>query len=191
MNLEHMPSLDEDELNLLGNLLEDEYERQDSFDFFATHGALTALLISPKEFETQTLYDLMFEEKPSFSDQESSQLTDLINKLSREISSWLDTGQDFPIPCELTLNVEEDEDAAPLESWAMGFISVMLSQEEDWYQNDEEKVAQWLFPLMYASGLFLEEEEMANIDEDETLSHQVCSHIPANIVELYLHYHSK
>lgn len=191
MNLEHLPALDEDELNLLGNLLEDECERQDSFDFFAIHGALTAAIISPEAYQIQDLYGLAFEIPPKFSQQEQTELDRLITKLAREISSWLDTGEDFPIPCELDLNVEDDEDASPLESWASGFISQVLAQERAWYAREEEKVAQWLFPLMYASGLFLEEEEMAEIDEDEALSRQVCSHIPANLVELYLHYHSK
>lgn len=191
MNLEHMPALEEEELNLLGNLLEDECERQDSFDFFATHGALTALLVSPQDFELEALYNLVFEEEPSFSQDEQKNIDELINKLKREITAWLDTGQDFPIPCDLNLSVEEDEDSAPLENWCVGFISVMLSQQDAWYAKEEEKVAKWLFPLMYASGLFLEEEEMAQIDEDEELSNQVCSHIPANVIELYLLYHGQ
>ncbi len=191
MNLEHIPTLNEEELNQLGNLLENEYEQQDSLDFFATHGALSALLLSPKAYHIEQLQDLMFTQKPDYSTEEQALLISLLNKLSIEISAYLDSGEDFPIPCELSLELEDDEeDIAPLQSWCTGFVAVVLAQEDDWYnKQDENLTAQLLFPILYASGLFLEEEEMAQIDADAALSNQVCSHIPANITELYLLYH--
>ncbi|MFY9180250.1 MAG: YecA family protein [Venatoribacter sp.] len=189
MNLNDIPSLDEDELEILGTLLEEEAERQDSFDFFAVHGLITALVSSPETFEVKTVWELAFEENTGFSKEQKEQLTHLFNKLAKEIQAWLDSGQDFPVPCELTLLEEEDEDSA-LESWALGFMSAVLLQEESWYGEHEEKVAQHLFPIMYASGLFLDEPEMAEIDEDVDLSNQLCGNIPAAVVELYLLLHA-
>ena len=61
--------------------------------------------------------------------------------------------------------------------------------EEAWYADREDLVAQHLFPIMYASGLFMDEPEMADIDEDAELSDQICGNIPAAIVELYLMMH--
>src|SRR5690554_4119330 len=160
VDLNSIPSLDDEELETLGTLLEEEAERQDSFDFFAVHGLITALVSGPELFDAKTVWELAFEDNTGFKKEEKEQLTVLFTKLAKEIQAWLDSGQDFPVPCELTLLEEEDEDSA-LESWALGFMSVVLLQEESWYAEHEEKVAEHLFPIMYASGLFLDEPEMA------------------------------
>jgi uncharacterized protein len=73
----------------------------------------------------------------------------------------------------------------------MGFMTGVLLQEEQWYARNEETVAQHLFPIMYASGLFMDEPEMADIDEDVDLSNQMCANIPAAVVELYLMLHAE
>ena len=46
-DLNSIPALTEEELERLGTLLEDEAERNDSFDFFAVHGFITGLLTGP------------------------------------------------------------------------------------------------------------------------------------------------
>ncbi len=188
-DLNSIPSLNEDELETLGVLLEDEAERQDSFDFFAVHGLITALITGPVEFSVQQVWDCAFDEQLGFSKAEKEQVNTLLLKLAKEIQAWLDSGQDFPVPADLTLVDEEEE--PPLESWAMGFMTGVLLQEAQWYARDEETVARHLFPVMYASGLFMDEPEMEDIDDDIDLSNQMCSNIPAAIVELYLMLHAE
>ena len=186
-----IPALDEDELELLGQMLEDEFERQESFDFFEAHGLLTGLKTGPIELDWPQIYDIIFPEKTAFNDKELDQVQRLLRKLSYEIQAWLDSGQDFPVPCDLTLQVEDDdEEGSPLEAWAAGFMAGVLQNEEVWYANDEEKMAEWIFPIMYASGLFVDEPEMAEIDEDEALSEQMCVNIPPAIIEMFLHFHA-
>jgi len=186
-----IPALDEDELGLLGQMLEDEMERQESFDFFEAHGLLTALKTGPAPLEWPEIYDIIFPEKTAFSDKKLEQVKRLLTKLSYEIQAWLDSGQDFPVPCDLTLQVEDDdEEGAAIEGWAAGFMAGILQNEAAWYGDDEEKMAEWIFPIMYVSGLFSEEPEMAEIDEDETLSNQMCVNIPPAIVEMFLHFHA-
>ncbi|MFK4751219.1 YecA family protein [Oceanobacter antarcticus] len=188
-DLNDIPAMTENELETLGVLLEDEAERQDSFDFFAVHGLITALLTGPVEFDIQRVWDCAFDEKLGFTSVEKATVTELLGKMIREIRAWLDSGQDFPVPSELTLADEEDE--PPIESWAIGFMTGVMLQEEDWYNRDEENVAESLFPIMYASGLFADEEEMADIDDDIELSDQVCGGIPAAVIDLYLFFHSQ
>lgn len=186
-----IPALDEDELELLGQMLEDEFERQESFDFFEAHGLITAIKTGPVELEWSEIYDIIFPEKTAFNDKELDQVQRLLRKLSYEIQAWLDSGQDFPVPCDLTLQVEDDdEEGSPLEAWAAGFMAGVLQNEEAWYAKDEEKMAEWVFPIMYASGLFVDEPEMAEIDEDDTLSDQMCVNIPPAIIEMFLHFHA-
>lgn len=183
-DLNSIPALSEEELENLDALLEDEAERNDSFDFFAMHGLITGLLAGPTEFSLDEIWQGAFEEQTGFSKDEKTSLNDLLAKLSKEIQAWLDSGQDFPVPTELSL--QDDEEEPPLESWAMGFMTAVLIHEESWYENNEEAVAQHLFPLMYASGLFMDEPEMADIDEDAELSDQICNNIPGAVIELYL-----
>lgn len=186
-----IPALDEDELELLGQMLEDEVERQESFDFFEAHGLLTALKTGPIELEWTQIYSIIFPEPPSFNNEQLERVQRLLRKLSYEIQAWLDYGEDFPIPCDLTLQVEDDDDeGAAIEAWAAGFMAGVLQNEEEWYRKDEEKMAEWLFPVMYASGLFADEKEMADIDEDEELSNQMCVNIPPAIIEMFLHFHA-
>lgn len=186
-----IPALDEDELELLGQMLEDEFDRQESFDFFEAHGLITAIKTGPVELEWSEIYDIIFPEKTAFNDKELDQVQRLLRKLSYEIQAWLDSGQDFPVPCDLTLQVEDDdEEGSPLEAWAAGFMAGVLQNEETWYAKDEEKMAEWVFPIMYASGLFSDEAEMTDIDEDDVLSDQMCVNIPPAIIEMFLHFHA-
>jgi len=186
-----IPALDEDELELLGQMLEDELERQDSFDFFEAHGLLTALKTGPIDLDWPAIYDIIFPEKTAFTSEQLEKVQRLLRKLSFEIQAWLDYGEDFPVPCELTLQVEDDDDeGAAIEAWAAGFMAGVLHNEEAWYSKGEEQMAQWIFPIMYASGLFVDEPEMAEIDEDDTLSNQMCVNIPPAVIEMFLHFHA-
>ncbi|GGY32773.1 hypothetical protein GCM10011297_02140 [Bacterioplanes sanyensis] len=186
-DLNSIPALSEEALETLGLLLEKEAEQQDSFDFFAMHGLLTALAVSPLPFSLDDVFASAFDDQLSLSKPEQQQLRQLLGELATEVQAWLDSGVDFPVPAELTLVDEEDE--PPLESWAMGFMTAVLLQEETWYAQEEDKVAQGLFPIMYASGLFMDEAEMADIDEDIELSDRMCGNIPAAVIELYLLLH--
>ena len=189
-DLNSIPALSENELETLGVLLEEEAERQDSFDFFAIHGLITALLTGPVPFDMDTVWECAFDDKLGFSADEKKTVDTLMKKLAREIQAWLDSGEDFPVPAELTL-VDDEEDEPPLESWAIGFMTGVMLNEEEWYAREEEEVAQLLFSIMYASGLFADEEEMADIDDDVDLSNQVCGAIPASVIDMYLFFHSQ
>jgi uncharacterized protein len=186
-----IPALDEDELELLGQMLEDECERQESFDFFEAHGLITAIKTGPIDIEWPEIYAMIFPEKTAFTAAQLERVQRLLRKLSYEIQAWLDYGEDFPIPCDLTLQVEDDdEEGAALEAWAAGFMAGILQNEAAWYAKDEEKMAEWIFPIMYASGLFAEEAEMAEIDEDGDLSDQMCNNIPPAVIEMFLYFHA-
>lgn len=188
-DLNDIPALNEDELETLGVLLEEEADRQDSFDFFAVHGLITGLLTGPVPFSSELVWGCAFDEALGFSKTQKTKVDQLISKLAKEIQAWLDSGQDFPVPAELTLVDEEEE--PPLESWAIGFMTAVMLHEEEWYSREESKVAECLFSLMYASGLFADEPEMADIDEDLSLSNQVCQGIPPAVIDLYLHFHGQ
>lgn len=189
-----IPALDEDELETLGLMLEEEAEKQDSLDFFEVHGLLTAWKTGPVDASIDQIKDIIFDQTPSFDADKQKTFDQLLIKLANEIQAWLDSGHDFPVPCDLSLEAsiseDDDEDVSPIELWGSGFMTAVIMWEDQWYAKEEEQVANFLFPIMYASGLFAEEPEMEEIDDNIEMSNQMCANIPAAIIELFLHFHS-
>ena len=186
-----IPALEEDELEFLGQFLKTQTEQQEAFDFFETHGFLTAIHTGPVSAQWDEIYEVLFPEGPKGNATDIKGARQLLKKLSAEIQAWLDSGQDFPVPCDLTLEVDEhEEDSAAIEAWSAGFMAAVLRWDQSWYAKQEDQVAEYVFPIMYASGLFADEHDMADIDDDLNLSNQMCNNIPPSVIELFLHYHA-
>lgn len=183
-------ALNEDQLETLALFLEDQAEEADGLDFFSLHGLLTANAITPSPLKLDELFALIFNGAPKWeSDAQQAEITQLVQLLQREIIELVESGQTFPVPCDLNVEGDEDGEAAPLENWSVGFMLLTLEQQDAWYGKHEENAAELLFPILYASGLNAEDEAFADIDEDENLSLQVCASIPENVIDLFLLYH--
>jgi uncharacterized protein len=182
-------ALNEDQLETLALFLEDQAEAAEGLDFFALHGLLTANAVSPSTLSTLDLLPMIFNGEPQWgSASEKDNITSLINLLQKEIIELVESGQSFPVPCDLNVEADEDGEAAPLENWAIGFILLSIEQHEQWYGKHEENAAELLFPVVYASGLNADDDAFADIDDDEDLSLQVCASIPDNVIDLFLLY---
>jgi len=185
-------ALDEDQLETLALFLEEQAEQADGLDFFALHGLLTANAVGPTPLNWDELLSFTFNETPNWSSpQQESEILRLIKTLQKEVVELVESGQSFPVPCDLNVEADEDGEAAPLESWAVGFMLLSLEQTDAWYGEHEENAAELLFPILYASGLNAEDEAFADIDDDAKLSKQVCASIPDNVVDLFLMYHGE
>lgn len=183
-------ALNEDQLETLALFLEDHAEQADGLDFFALHGLLTANAVTPQPLSLDGLLTLIFNGAPEFkSTAQKADITQLIQLLQKEIIELVESGQSYPVPCDLNVEADEDGEAAPLENWAVGFMLLSLEQQDAWYGKHEENAAELLFPILYASGLNADDEAFADIDEDENLSLQVCASIPENVIDLFLLYH--
>jgi uncharacterized protein len=183
----HHEALSEEELNTLGYYLEEEAQERDALDFFATHGLMTALSINPQPNDFNILWSLIFEQPPIFENTEQENtIKAILLKLWHEIDSLLSEAEEFPVPCELTVEVEDDEEIAPLESWAQGFMEGLMYQQDSWFKNKEAEIAEQLLPIHYASGFFSDEPEMQEIDNNLELSKQVCEALPSAVTDLYL-----
>lgn len=182
-------ALNEDQLETLALFLEDQAEDAEGLDFFALHGLLTANAVSPKTLSIDALMPMIFNGEPQWpSNQVKTEISQLIKLLQKEIIELVESGQSFPVPCDLNVEGDEDGEAAPLENWAIGFILISIEQHDDWYGKHEENAAELLFPIVYASGLNADDDAFADIDEDEDLSLQVCASIPDNVIDLFLLY---
>ncbi|MFT5593196.1 MAG: hypothetical protein ACI8SR_001568 [Oceanicoccus sp.] len=182
-------ALNEDQLETLALFLEDQAEDAEGLDFFALHGLLTANAVSPITLSVNDLLPMIFNGEARWeSTKEKDSIIDLISILQKEIIELVESGQSFPVPCDLNVEADEDGEAAPLENWSIGFILLSIEQHSTWYGKHEENAAELLFPIVYASGLNAEDDAFADIDEDEDLSLQVCASIPDNIIDLFLLY---
>ena len=180
----------EAELDQLEAFLFSSAVSEDSLDLIGTHGLLCALNISPTKVPEQEWLDLLFDSEPKWESAEQKELIiGLLRKLNFTIGQDLYNDQETLLPCELTLDIDEDEDGPELTIWAQSFMEGVFIREEDWFGTDEETVAGLLLPIMVASELF-DDEEILEIRQDRALSEEMAEQIPELLVDLYLYYHS-
>lgn len=183
------PALNEDELETLGLFLEEEYDAREALDFFGAHGLLTALSAGPIEKNTLEAMEIIFEQPAEYKDaSEQQQIQSLLEKLHKEIRETLNNGGSFLVPCELTLEVEHEDDESPLQQWCAGFMEGCFINQEAWYAKEPELIAELMLPIMYASGLFDDEQEMQDIEANLKLENQLLNEIPDLITDLYLEF---
>lgn len=180
----------EAELDQLEAFLFSSAVSEDSLDLIGTHGLLCALNISPTKVPEQEWLDLLFDSEPKWESAEQKELIiGLLRKLHFTIGQDLYNDQETLLPCELTLDADEDEDEPELTIWAQSFMEGVFMREEDWFGNDEETVAGLLLPIMVASELF-DDPEILEIRQDRALSEEMAEQIPELLVDLYLYYHA-
>lgn len=182
----------EAELDQLEAFLFSSAVSEDALDLIGTHGLLCAVNISPIKVPEQEWLDLLFDSEPNWeSDAQKADITGLLRKLNHTIGHDLYNDQETLLPCELTLDTDEDdeEDTTELTIWAQSFMEGVFMREEDWFGDDEETVAGMLLPIMVASELF-DDPEILEIRQDRALSEEMAEQIPELLVDLYLYYHA-
>ena len=83
------------------------------------------------------------------------------------------------------LNFPVDDEDESLLSWAQGFMEGVFLRESNWFDQQEEVVAEMLLPIMLASELF-EEAELNEMRKNKKLCQQLVEEIPDLITDLYL-----
>ena len=66
----------------------------------------------------------------------------------------------------------------------------MFLREEAWFNNDEELVSELLLPVMVGSGLFADQPEFIEIEEDQDMVEDMMEHIPGVLTQLFLLFHA-
>jgi uncharacterized protein len=191
MTLTSNIALTDDELDQLEEFLYSDQVSEDSLDLIGAHGLFCALNISPNPLDEADLNTLLFDTEPKWqSDEQKQTITSLLNRLYKEIGSNLYSDGEIELPCELSLDPEEDDDISPLAWWSQAFMEGVFTQEEDWFnKNTEQDVAEMLLPVMVASDLF-DEDDINKIRNDEKLCAEMCAQIPELLIDLYLYFHA-
>jgi uncharacterized protein len=191
MSLNTANTLSDAELDQLDDFLYSDHVSEDCLDLIGVHGLFCALNISSTPLAEETWLELVFDEAPKWaSDAQQKEIMSLLKRFYASIGANFYSDGEIELPCELSLDPEDDEDIAPLAWWSQAFMEGVFTQEDNWFANKaDDDVAQMLLPMMVASELF-DEDDINKIRDDENLCAEMCSQIPELLVDLYLHFHA-
>jgi uncharacterized protein len=191
MSLTAANTLTDSELDKLDDFLYSDHVSEDCLDLIGVHGLFCALNISPAPLAEETWLELVFDETPKWeSEAQQVEIMSLLKRFYSSIGANFYRDGEIDLPCELSLDPEEDEEIAPLAWWSQAFMEGVFTQEDNWFANKaDDDVAQMLLPMMVASELF-DEDDINKIRDDENLCAEMCSQIPELLVDLYLHFHA-
>lgn len=162
----------------------------DALDIIETHGFLCSMAVGPAPLALaeQEWLEFIFDTQPRFANQEEEkQIIALLSRLKGSIKYELASGNRLHLPCKLSLYPLPAE--APLRAWATGFMEGLMSDEEQWFDADEEAMAELTLPILVASGL-AEEEEIIQLEKDQALCDQLCRDIPETLTDIFLFFQS-
>ncbi len=180
--------LTEAEIEELDAFLFSERVPEDALDFLGLHGFLTALAVAPQPVPTAEWLSQVFDGEPDYaSADERQRIEGLILKELHAIGQELYNEEELGLPCELTLEPEDDEEEAALTVWCQGFMEAVFLRESEWFARDEQRIAELLLPMMVISGLF-DDPELSAMRDDDKLSEQLCEEVPEVVTDLYLFY---
>ena len=177
--------LTDNQIDQLDAYLLSDKVHEDALDYIALHGYLCALAISPAPQAEQEWLEQVMAETPVQED--SAERHEIFNLMRQELAflqDCLESDQDIDLPCDLTLELDEEDDCL-LEYWAQGFMELIFSQEEVWFSEQEEDVAECLLPFMLAAKLD-EDEELEELRRQPEFCQQLCEQIPELLQDLYL-----
>ncbi|MBL4743962.1 MAG: YecA family protein [Cycloclasticus sp.] len=162
--------------NLLADFFDSDELTDDAMYFLEMHGFLTALAVQPGSFsQQQIITEILADNKTSPA------ISTALIELQKDIEQALLKG-DFP---DIT-SAEEDEDSLTL--WSSGFMQGVFSQEDVWFAEHPEEVAELTLPILSCSELL--EEDLGDISQNDELLDDMADKIPDCVIGLYLLFNS-
>ena len=161
----------------------------EALDYMAGHGYLTALAISPVDVADAEWLQELFAEQPNYKDaEEQAAIEGTLRELKARLGRELASDEPLDMPCDLYL--DEEPDLSDIRSWCVGFMEGLFLREEDWFARDEELVSELLLPIMVGSGLFDDQPEFIEINQDTDMVDDMLEHIPDVLTQLFLLFHA-
>lgn len=165
----------------------DSDDNADGLSFVATHGFLTALTVGPVLPAQETWLAALFDDQPVAADPGlAAEITAALVAWQREIHATLYHGQPLALPCPLSIKLTEPTE---LNDWCVGFMEAMFMEEDRWYQDEEDTVADLTLPMVVLSDL-IDEPEIQPLRRDPKLARELAQQIPDVVTELYLLFHA-
>lgn len=165
---------------------------ENTFSSLECHGLICATAIYPGDIDEDEIYDIIFDTEITPPPTEFSALKQLIDQLINLVETGLEQGQAVTPPCSLEIgpsetNASGTEIDSPIRIWSAAFMQGVFLREPEWFDKDEDLVAQMSLPILVASDL-VESEEMQEIQNNQTLFNSLCKEIPNTLTDMYLFY---
>lgn len=152
-------------------------EDDEAINLFILLGYTTAQAISPQADSSPAwLSELLEEPKPPARLQELAELA----YQQAALGFYQGAGIELPFPNEWQ---EETEEA--IADWCAGFLQAVFEQEAFGLDQQEQPLAELLLPIMALSGLFAEEDDFAEIEEDPALLQAFAQQLPELLLDIY------
>lgn len=170
--------LTETEFNELDELLFHLSQADDEApNLFVVLGYITAQAMSPQAAPPCAWQTALFNQEPL-----PESLSDLMESAYRLAAQGFYQGAGIELPFT---NDWQEETEELITDWCAGFMQAVFEQEDLWFGQQEESLAELLLPIMALSGLFAEEEEFAEIEEDSELLQAFARQLPELLLDIY------
>ncbi len=173
--------LNDDQLEQLDELLTFFYSEEEDADLFITLGYVTAQALQPAEFDAAHWLKQLLS-KPVTGAQ-GEQLNNLLTLAAKAARQGFYQGGGIELPFNLDMETEDDENE--ITDWCAGFMQAIFEKEDTWFATNEHAIAELLIPIMALSGLFADEEEFIEIEEDPQLMGQLAKQLPDLLLDIY------
>lgn len=181
--------LTQHQIHKLEQLLES-HNPDDALNFTEVHGLMTALKAGPIPLEPAEKINFILYGDPTSNQAHpiADELISLLDTLERDISTQLLSGDTLKLPC--TLSLDHYDPNTSLQDWLTGFFDAFFLDEELWYKENEEDLAQILLPF-FACFDELEDGELEKIRANKNLLQKMANEIPFALQDLYLFFNNR
>ncbi|ODC03986.1 hypothetical protein BFW38_11000 [Terasakiispira papahanaumokuakeensis] len=188
--------LDDEAFNRLAEQLaaitgvEDEHDL--TTDVMAAHGFMVAEALQPAPLERTALLPALLEETDDIPEAQQIALCDVLLQFAERARQAFYLGHSIELPFDLNWEAGSEADIG---DWSAGFMQAVFHDEARWFgavneqstENEQraQQVAELLLPIMALSGLFEDEEELAEVSDDPDLLNQFTEQLPELLVDLF------
>jgi len=176
--------LNDEQLEQLDECIEQLYTSEDDANLYVVLGYLTAQALPPETSNSASWLEQLF---TVCGDQAICQtLIELLTLATEAAKKGFYQGSGVELPFEMNLEVESNEIA----DWCAGFMQAVVEQEDTWFASQEQDMAELLLPIMALSGLFADEPEFIEIEEDPQLMAQLTKQLPDLLLDIYCQFNA-
>ena len=159
---------------------------EDAHNYPAAHGYLCAHVIVPTELAPEQLIDGILDEEAQFeSEEQKSEIIAIIQQLQNNADAVISSGDPLHIPVHPF--ILEKEVNPELIDWCLGFMDAVFENEDQWYEGNEEIVAELLLPFAALSDVF-DDKELRQLVSSPKKAKQMGEQLPQILIDLYLVY---
>lgn len=182
MNQDNEPPrilLNIDELGQLDELLtEAAQDQEEDADLFVALGYVTARAMEPIASDAATWLPALLSQPPAAA----QPLQALLQQAATAARQGFYQGGGIELPFD---NDWQADDEGFIADWCAGFMQGVFEQEDLWFDEQEQDIAELLLPIMALSGLFGDEADFAEMEEDTALMQQFAAQLPELLLDLY------